>query len=441
LNKRQLRKLASKYKISWRDYYTGQNLVSVRMASIVFLILNVAIRLLYLLFPLSLTRAENFPEFNITNWVFIGSSFLYYLLSLVMIENYQKLRESTAIMSLYIFSFALYLIFCGMFSSFIATSDPRNAIILYLIALTVVSVLWVFEFYETIILIVAAELLFTSLLIRSHTDPTEMVYNQLVSAILLGGFYVISRYFYTYKANYYLQVNEIKEKNLEIQRGSEFKSQLLGTVAHDLRNPIAAVETLAMVMEMDEIDAELQENLNLIKSSCVQARTIIDELLESARNQNAAEFVTVKTDLNVFLQQIIDKWQPQTGSKQLELISRVVPANVKINHEKFQRVIDNLVGNALKFSRAGAKVEVILTKSDHHVFIEVKDQGIGIPADKLPIIFEAFTKAGRPGLNGEQSTGLGLSIVKQIVEKHNGTITVESHEGSGSIFRIVLPEL
>jgi signal transduction histidine kinase len=441
VDKQQFHKLVAKNKIAWRDYYAGQNLISVRIASVIFLLLNGVIRVLYFIFPLSLTRAENFPEFNVSNWVFLGSAFLYYLLSNVLIDFYEKRKEATAIMSLFTFSFALYLIFCGMYSSFIATANPRNSIVLYLIALTMVGIVWVFELYETIILIVAAELFFTSLLIRNHSDPTEILYNQVVSFILLGGFYLISRYFYAYKTNYYRQVHEIREKNLEIQRGSEFKSQLLGTVAHDLRNPIAAVETLAMVMEMDDIDPELQENLNLIKASCVQARTIIDELLETARNQNTDEFITVKTDLNTFLEEIVDKWQPQKGSKTLELISRVVPAYVKINIEKFERVIDNLIGNALKFSRDKTRIEVVLTKNDGHFFIEVKDQGIGIPKDKLPIIFEAFTKAGRPGLKGEQSTGLGLSIVKQIVEKHNGAIEVESEEGKGSVFKVKLQEL
>jgi len=195
-----------------------------------------------------------------------------------------------------------------------------------------------------------------------------------------------------------------------------------------------------MVMEMDEIDAELQENLNMIKASCVQARTIIDELLESARNQNTAEFTTVRTELNQFMEGIIEKWQNQKGSKTIHLVSRVVPAYVLLNHEKFHRVIDNLIGNALKFSRERSKIEIDITKNDFHIIIEVKDQGIGIPKEKLPIIFEAFTKAGRPGLKGEQSTGLGLSIVKQIIEKHNGTIEVESEEGKGSTFRVTLPQ-
>jgi len=440
LDKHFFKNLPGKYKIPYRDYYTGQNLLSVRIGSVIFLLLNVVIRVLYLIFPSSLTRAENFPEFNLTNWVFIATSLIFYIISYVLIDNFRKNKKATAIMSLFVFTFSLYLILCGMYSSFIATADPRNALILYLIALTVISVLFVFEYYETIILVIAAELLFTSMLIHSNTDPTEMVYNQLVSFVLLGGFYLISRYFYSYKANYYLQVIEIREKNLEIERASEFKSQLLGTVAHDLRNPIAAVETIAMMMEMDDIDADTQENLGLIKVSCVKARTIIDDLLEAARNENATEFITQKTELNTLLQQIIDVWKIQKETRNnIDLISSVSPAYVQINHEKFHRVLDNLIGNALKFSKEKSKIEIFLSKKDTHIIIEVKDYGLGIPPNMLPIIFNPFSKAGRTGLKGEQSTGLGLSIVKQIVEKHNGKIEVESEVGKGSTFRISLP--
>ncbi len=431
--------LQGKYKTAYRDYYTGQNLTSVRVASLIFLLLNAVIRALYFIFPLSLTRAENFPEFNITNWVFLGTSLLFYLISNVLIDGYKIAKKGTAIMSFFVFAFALYLIICGMYSSFIATSSPGNAITLYLIALFIISIMFVFEHYETILVVIASELLFSTLLASGNIDPTEMVYNQLMSLILLVGFYLISRYFYSYKLNYYLQLIEIKEQSTEIERGSEFKSQLLGTVAHDLRNPIAAVETLAMMIEMDDVDAGVQENIELIKASCRQARTIIEDLLESVRNDNISEFKTVKTDVNDFLESVVESWKLQKNSRNIELVSLAAPAYAALSKEKFHRVIDNLIGNALKFSREGSKVEVVLRMQDSNIIIEIKDQGIGIAPDKLPIIFDAFTKAGRTGLKGEQSTGLGLSIVKQIVEKHNGAISVESEEGKGSIFRIVLP--
>jgi len=441
LDKHFFKYLPGKYKNAYRDYYTGQNLVSVRAGSIAFLVLNVVIRALYLIFPLSLTRAENFPEFDITNWVFMGSAFIFYIVSNLLIDQFRKNKKTTGTMSLFVFCFSLYIIICGMFSSFIATSSPRNALILYLISLMVISILCVFEYYETIILIIAIELMFTSLLIHAHTDPTEMIYNQLVSIILLSGFYLISRYFFSYKASYWMQVNEIREKNLEIARGSEFKSQLLGTVAHDLRNPIAAVETLAMMMEMEDIDAETQDTLNLMKASCIRARTIIDDLLESARNENSSEFITTRTELNELIQNNIQVWKIQKEAKNaIDLISSINPAYAQINHEKFTRVLDNLIGNALKFSKEKSKIEVFLNKRNQNIIIEIKDRGLGIPKDMLPIIFTPFSKAGRTGLKGEQSTGLGLSIVKQIVEKHKGRIEVESEVGQGSIFRIVLPE-
>jgi len=441
LDKYLFKDLTGKHKNAYRDYYTRENLSSVRVGAIIFLVLNVVIRALYLIFPLSLTKAENFPEFDITNWVFMGSALIFYILSNFLIDEINKNKKATAIMSLFVFTFALYIILCGMFSSFIATANPRNALVLYLISLTVIGVLCVFEYYETIILIIAVELMFTSLLIHAHTDPTEMIYNQMVSVILLGGFYWISRYFFSFKANYWMHVNEIRAKNLEIAKASDFKSQLLGTVAHDLRNPIAAVETLAMMMEMEEINADTQDTLNLMKASCIRARTIIDDLLESARNDNSGEFVTVKTELNTLVQKNIDVWKLQNEAKNaIELISSIHPAYAQINHEKFTRVLDNLIGNALKFSKEKSKIEVFISKRNQNIIIEIKDRGLGIPKDMLPIIFTPFSKAGRTGLKGEQSTGLGLSIVKQIIEKHNGKIEVESEVGKGSTFRVVLPE-
>ena len=434
------REIPKKYKNVWRDYYTGQNLSSVRVASIVFLLLNVVIRLFYQVFPLKLTRAENFPEFNIANWIFIISGAVCCIISYLLIQKYQKSKKATDTMTLFIFLFSLCIIACGMYSSAIAAANLRNALTLYLLALSIISVLCIFEYYETITLIIAAELLFSGLLIYNHTEPTEMLYNQLVSVVLLAGFYIMSRHFFSSKVNYFLQFIEIREKNLEIERGSEFKSQLLGTVAHDLRNPIAAIESLAMLMELDDIEEDARENLALIKISCLKARTIIEDLLEKARNENTIEFITQKTELNSFILDIVDVWKLQEEAKSIELISSISPAYAQINHEKFQRVLDNLIGNALKFSKERSRVELFLKQKGANIIIEVKDRGIGIPEDKLAIIFDPFTKAGRTGLKGEQSTGLGLSIVKQIVEKHNGKIEVESEEGKGSVFRIILPE-
>ena len=151
LDKHLFKNLPGKHRTAYRDYYTSQNLAAVRVGSIIFLVLNVIIRALYLVFPISLTRAENFPEFDIANWVFIGSAFVFFIISNFLIEEFRKNKKATAIMSLFVFGFSLYLIMCGMFSSFISTGNPRNALLLYLISLVTISVLCVFEYYESII--------------------------------------------------------------------------------------------------------------------------------------------------------------------------------------------------------------------------------------------------------------------------------------------------
>ena len=392
------------------------------------------------IFPESVTKADNFPEFSLTNWLYIIITPFFYIGSQLLIERYKKTRQADLLMIFFVFVFSFYVILCGMYSSFISTSDPRNALTIYLVALCVVSVLCVFEFDEAILLLLLVEGTFTALLFYSQTDGTEMLYNQILSVVLLAGFYLISRYFFSYKASYYQQIIEIKEQNIAIEKATAFKTQVLGMVAHDLRNPIGAVESIAMMMELDEISDDAQENVNMIKESCAKARGIIEDLLEAARNENSNVVETTKTELNGFLKHLVNVWQIQKAFKST-IIFRGGDEKLyaKINGEKFQRVIDNLVSNALKFSKDTDTVIVSLELLDKQACIKIKDQGMGIPASMLPHIFKSFSKAGRAGLRGEQSTGLGLSIVKQIVESHKGIITVDSVEGAGTTFSIMLP--
>jgi two-component system sensor histidine kinase VicK len=430
-------KLSPKYSAAYRNYYTYQNLQGVRTASFIFLTLSIIIRILYHVFPESLTKAQNFPEFNFINWIFIAVTPFFYIVSHLLVVNMRKTKRATAGMALFVFVFALYIICCGMYSSFISTSDPSNALTLYLIALSIVSVMFVFEYHETIVLLVGIELLFTMMLFHAQVGPTEMTHNQMISAILLAGFYLTSRYFFSYKASYYGQIVEISQKNKEIEKANNFKNQVLGTVAHDLRNPIAAVESLAMMMELEDIDEDTQENLTMMRDSCVKARTIIDDLLDAARNDNMNAFDTTRTELNKCLQDIVNTWRIQQSN--VVFISDEKAVYALINHEKFPRVIDNLISNAIKFSKETDNVEVHLTRQKNDIIIAVKDQGLGIPKALIPKLFERFSGAGRTGLRGEQSTGIGLSIAKEIIESHGGTITVESQEGKGSTFTITLP--
>ncbi len=227
--------------------------------------------------------------------------------SYLLIYIYRKQNKATIVTGLFVFCFAFFIIFCGMFSSFIATSDPRNALTLYLTALSIISVVFVLSDLETIILIILVELVFTYLLYYTAAEPMEMVYNQLISVTLLFCFYFISRYFYNYKSSYFMQLMDIREKNIAIEKANAFKNEILGMVAHDLRNPIGAVETIAMMMELDVVDKDTQENLEMIKASCAKARGIITDLLDAANNENINVIDTQRTELNHFLKRIINE--------------------------------------------------------------------------------------------------------------------------------------
>jgi two-component system sensor histidine kinase VicK len=434
------KKTPRKYAVAYRNYYTLQNLSAVRTCSLVFLTLNVIIRVLYFIFPDSLTKAENFPEFDFTNWLYIIITPIFFASSYALIRFFRKTKKYSVAISLYVFLFSLYLITCGIFSSFIATSDPSNALTLYMIPLVIIGVVCVFEVLETLLLIISIAIVFTTFLIYAQAAPTELVYNELLSTILLFGFYLTSRYFYSFKANYHKQVLEIREKNEAIESAANFKNQVLGMVAHDLRNPLAAVESTALIMELDEVDSDTRENLEIIKASCVKARGIITDLLEAARNEDQSTIETVKIDLNYFVRKIIDSWKIHNEAKiTLVFTACPEPLNVNVNKEKFHRVMDNLISNAIKFSKENGNIEISLSREKGFNIIWIRDYGLGIPRELLPHLFERFTKAGRAGVRGEQSTGLGLSIVKQIIERHKGKIEVDSIENMGSTFKISLP--
>ncbi len=434
------RRVQGKNKSSYREYYTLNNLSAVRTGSIIFLILNLVLRILYFIFPESLTHAQNYPEFNFANWLYIIVTPIFLGCSYLLMYLQKKQARVNIVIHIFVFLFALYIIFCGMFSSFIASNNPRNAMVLYLTALSIISMVFVFEADETVLLVVLVEGLFTSILYITQSEGIEMIYNQLLSVILLFCFYFISRYFYAYKSSYFRQLVDIREKNVAIEKAGAFKNEILGMVAHDLRNPIAAIETLTMMMEMEEVDNDTRENLEMIKTSCVKARGIIADLLDAANNENINIIETQRTELNNFLKGIINEWKVQKEAKNnIVLISSKSQVFVEINAEKFQRVMDNLITNALKFSKNNNKIEIYLSAKNGKAIIQVRDYGLGIPAEMLPHIFERFSKARRPGIRGEQSTGLGLSISQQIIENHRGTIDVTSEEKKGSTFSIQLP--
>jgi two-component system sensor histidine kinase VicK len=129
----------------------------------------------------------------------------------------------------------------------------------------------------------------------------------------------------------------------------------------------------------------------------------------------------------------------QDDHKHFEFEYSAAQVFVQVDQTKFMQALVNLVSNANKFTHTNGHIRVTVQEKAGSITLSVSDDGIGIPKDLQPQLFERFTKARRPGLKGEETVGLGLSIVKRIVELHGGKIWAESEENKGSTFFIELP--
>lgn len=428
------------YRSSFRSFYTLQNLQTVKAVSAVYFVANLFLRIIGYANNLSTSTITNIDEYDAANWFSLAVSPIFYFISVVLIKRFDDSKKALTITQLFVIAFALFAILSSMRSTFFVMHNPRNTMVLYFMGLIITSIFFTFEYLQTLFIALITGACFALVLPFYQTEINEIVMNNLASIVLLIAFFCISRFCFSYRADNFLKLKAIEEKNREIENASIIKNEILGIVAHDLRNPLAAIKTIAMVMEDDEtINADNQDNLQMIKSACDKAVSIINDLLETAQNETL-EFDIEATELNQFLQKTVNDWKRNTNARvNLLYYGTAEPIYSGINIEKMQRVMDNLISNAIKFS-GDSNVEVSLQALNSQVIINVKDFGMGIPNDLLPFIFDRFSKASRKGLRGEESVGLGLSIVRQIIKKHGGEIEVDSVEQHGTTFTITLPK-
>ena len=426
------------YRFSFRSFYTLQNLQTVKAVSALYFIINLFLRVVGYANSLPTSSINNINEYDAANWFSLAVTPVFYFISILLIKHFESSKRMLIIAQWFVILFALYILLSSMRSTFFVMHNPRNTMVLYFMGIILTSVFFTFEYLQTIFLAVFTGICFALILPIYQPAFNEIIMNNLASVVLLLAFFSISRFCFSYRADNFLKLKAIEEKNLEIENASIIKNEILGIVAHDLRNPLAAIKTIAMVMEEDKnIDEDNQDNLQMIKAACDKAASIINDLLETAHNE-ILEFDIESTELNQFLQKIVNDWKRNTNARvNILYYGTADPVYSGINAEKMQRVMDNLISNAVKFS-GDSNIEVSLQALNSQVIIHVKDFGMGIPNDLLPFIFDRFSKASRTGIRGEESVGLGLSIVRQIIKKHGGEIEVDSVEEHGTTFTIKL---
>jgi two-component system sensor histidine kinase VicK len=233
------------------------------------------------------------------------------------------------------------------------------------------------------------------------------------------------------------------EKKLSInsEKFNAKKNATLEILSHDLAGPLMLLQQLAEALrtESPEASEPAQHLLQLMERTCIDSVNLIRDFVDNEFMESAnLELKRERADLVVWLDTLMREYQQSEWHTHLHFdftaAERPIYASFDIN--KFQQVINNLVSNAIKFTPDGGKISVAVSRQ---ALITVADTGVGIPAQWQPELFNRFTKARRPGLRGEKTNGLGMSIIHTIVALHHGHIAFESTEGQGTTFTITLP--
>jgi two-component system phosphate regulon sensor histidine kinase PhoR len=222
---------------------------------------------------------------------------------------------------------------------------------------------------------------------------------------------------------------------------NRLNNEFIATATHDLKNPIFAVlgysDLLTKAGSLNEMQTDF---VRRIKNSALQMQDLVLNLLEMARIEMETDLKKDTVDLKSLLVEISDEFRNQAQLKghTLSIALPENPIHVKGDRMRLGQVVRNLLGNAIKYTPEGGTVQIIGSIDDGSVKVDVRDNGIGIPEDALPHIFEKFYRVYSAATQDIEGNGLGLAIVKSIVEQHDGQVSVESTVGQGSCFSFTL---
>jgi signal transduction histidine kinase/class 3 adenylate cyclase len=217
------------------------------------------------------------------------------------------------------------------------------------------------------------------------------------------------------------------------------KTEFFQNVSHEFRTPLTlTLGPLESAVEQQQ-GLSYQQSVMALRNSRRLLR-LVNQLLDLQRlDAGGMQPCFRPCNLLSFVEQIVDSFRPYCEKKQITLLTQLAdcPA-IYLDPEKFDKVLYNLLSNAIKFTEAGGRIAVSLQASATHCWINVKDTGIGIRADQLPYLFDRFRQADGSASRSYEGSGLGLALVKELVELHGGNVTVDSIYGEGTTFSIRL---
>jgi signal transduction histidine kinase/CheY-like chemotaxis protein len=232
-----------------------------------------------------------------------------------------------------------------------------------------------------------------------------------------------------------------------LRQANSFKSEILGTVAHDLKNPLGVIlgrtEILKeMISGAGALDQNIDAQIAYIRVAANRLTEMVDDLVSDAMAD--ALDITIRrepVDISVLVQEVAEANRPIATRKEQSITVVAPPDHAAMcDSDRIRDAIDNLVSNAIKYSPIGGAIELLVGREGDGILVQIRDQGAGLSPEDISRLFGRFQRLSAKPTAGETSTGLGLSIVKRIVDLHGGRITVESAgPGKGATFKMTLP--
>jgi signal transduction histidine kinase len=232
-----------------------------------------------------------------------------------------------------------------------------------------------------------------------------------------------------------------------LRQANSFKSEILGTVAHDLKNPLGVIlgrtEILKeMVAGVGALDDSVLAQIAYIRDAANRLTEMVDDLVMDAMAD--ALDITIRrepVDISVLVREVAEANRPLAARKEQTITLSAPPNHTAMcDADRIREAIDNLISNAIKYSPIGGCIDIMVTQEAGNIMVQVKDQGAGLSPEDISRLFGRFQRLSAKPTAGETSTGLGLSIVKRIVDLHGGRITVESAgHAEGATFNMQLP--
>ncbi|EFO53404.1 sensor protein YycG [Streptococcus infantis SK1302] len=275
-------------------------------------------------------------------------------------------------------------------------------------------------------------------------SPELMIYSQNVNGEYISlrvRFALIRR-----ESGFISGIVAVLHDTTEQEKEERERRLFVSNVSHELRTPLTSVKSYLEALDEGALTEPVAPDF--IKVSLDETNRMmrmVTDLLHLSRIDNETSHLDVElinfTAFITFILNRFDKMRSQDDEKKYELV-RDYPINsvwIEIDTDKMTQVIDNILNNAIKYSPDGGKITVSMKTTDDQMILSISDQGLGIPKQDLPKIFDRFYRVDRARSRAQGGTGLGLAIAKEIIKQHKGFIWAKSEYGKGSTFTIVLP--